>query len=66
LYNYILTKLAFLGKNISLREFHREIEKQNNISIVTLMDYIDFSIQEKIIKKIDYFDFKKNKALINK
>lgn len=66
LYNLIITKLAFLEKDISLREFHRDIEKVNNISLVTMMDYIDFSIQEKIIKRIEFFDFKTNTIKINK
>lgn len=66
LYNLIITKLAFLEKDISLREFHRDIEKVNNISLVTMMDYIDFSIQEKIIKRIEFFDFKTNNIKVNK
>ena len=30
------------------------------------MDYIDFSIQEKIIYKIELYDFKKEKIILNK
>ncbi|MDD3646318.1 MAG: AAA family ATPase [Candidatus Gracilibacteria bacterium] len=66
LYNLIITKLALLEKDISLREFHRDIEKVNNISLVTMMDYIDFSIQEKIIKRVEFFDFKTNTIKVNK
>lgn len=66
LYNLILTKISKLTNFISLRELHREIEKNDNIALKTFMDYIDFTIQEKIIYKIELYDFKKEKSILNK
>lgn len=66
LYNLILTKIWQLNDFISLRELHREIEKNDNVALKTFMDYLDFSIQEKIIYKIDLYDFKKEKVILNK
>lgn len=66
LYNSILTKVSKLNNFISLRELHREIEKIDNIALKTFMDYIDFSIQEKILYKIELYDFKKEKSILNK
>ncbi len=66
LYNLILTKISKLNSFISFRELHREVEKNNNIALKTFMDYIDFTIQEKIIYKIELYDFKKEKSILNK
>jgi len=66
LYNLILTKISKLTTFISLRELHREIEKNDSIALKTFMDYIDFTIQEKIIYKIELYDFKKEKSILNK
>lgn len=66
LYNLILTKISKLTNFISLRELHREIEKNDNIALKTFMDYIDFTIQEKILYKIELYDFKKEKSILNK
>ncbi len=66
LYNLILTKISKLTNFISLRELHREIEKNDSIALKTFMDYIDFTIQEKILYKIELYDFKKEKSILNK
>lgn len=66
LYNLILTKISKLINFISLRELHREIEKNDSIALKTFMDYIDFTIQEKILYKIELYDFKKEKSILNK
>ena len=66
MYNLILTKISKLTNFISLRELHREIEKNDSIALKTFMDYIDFTIQEKILYKIELYDFKKEKSILNK
>ncbi len=66
LYRLILTKISKLGNFIFQRELHRNIEETEKIALRTFMDYIDFSIQEKIIYKIELYDFKKEKIILNK
>ncbi|MDD3144950.1 MAG: AAA family ATPase [Candidatus Gracilibacteria bacterium] len=66
LYKLILTKIAKLDCFIFQRELHRNIEETEKIALRTFMDYIDFSIQEKIIYKIELYDFKKEKIILNK
>ena len=63
LYYYTITFLAFLNKFKSNRELLRDINKVEKIAPKTFYDYIDFSLQEKIIHKIELFDFKKNKII---
>jgi predicted AAA+ superfamily ATPase len=66
LYNLTLTYLSENNTFLSLRELQRNINNITNISLKTTMDYIDFSIQVKILKKINIFDFKKNKTITSK
>ncbi len=59
MYYLTITYLAKVNKFLSIREIFREINDYQKIAPKTLSDYIDFSIQEKIIKKVDMFDIKK-------
>jgi predicted AAA+ superfamily ATPase len=66
LYNYTLT---FLSKNnffLSLRDIHKNLDKINKISLKTTIDYIDFSIQSKIIKRCYKYDIKNKKEITSK
>ena len=61
--------ITFLAKNnnfLSLRELQRELELLQNISLKTVIDYIDFSLKSKIIKKVVKYDFKKQKEINSK
>lgn len=63
LYNLIIT---FLSKNEeikSIREIHRYINVIEKISLKTMMDYLNFSEQEKIIQKVNLYDFKKQRII---
>ncbi len=63
LYYYTITFLAYLNIFKSNRELLRDISEAGKIAPKTFYDYIDFSVQEKIIHKIELFDFKKNKII---
>lgn len=66
LYNYTI---SFLSKNeffYSNRELHREISKNETVTLKTLCDYIDYSIQAKIISKVYKYDIKNNKTITSK
>lgn len=61
--------ITFLSKNnnfLSLRELQRELEALQNISLKTVIDYIDFSLKSKIIKKVSRYDFKAKKQIKSK
>jgi predicted AAA+ superfamily ATPase len=58
--------LSFLSKNnifLSLRELQKKLDVNKSISLKTTMDYIDFSIQSKIIRKMYKYDLKLNKYI---
>jgi predicted AAA+ superfamily ATPase len=66
LYNLVIIYIANINIFTSLRELQREIEKIENISLKTLIDYIDFSIKSKIIKQVYQYDIKKDKIISSK
>ena len=66
LYINLITFLSSYNKLWSLREIHKNIQEMQKISIKTLNEYIEFSIESKIIKKVYNFDFKKNKEIKSK
>lgn len=63
LYNYTITFLAKINIFKSNRDILKEVNENINIAPKTLYDYIDFSISEKIITKIDLYDLKNNKII---
>ncbi len=66
LLNQTLTYLSFLNNSTTLRELHRNINENIKISLVTLLDYIDFLLNSKIIKRCYNYDFKKQKTIKTK
>jgi predicted AAA+ superfamily ATPase len=66
LYNFTLTYLANNNDFLSLRELHKELDSTNNISIKTVIDYINFSLQTKILKRVYKYDIKTNKPITSK
>lgn len=66
LYNFTLSYLSYYNNFFSLRELQRNLDKIKNISLKTVIDYVDFSLQVKIIKKVYKFDLKNNKEITTK
>lgn len=66
LYNLTITYLSYYNNFISLRELHKKLDNIQNISLKTVIDYIDFSLQEKIIKKMNIYNLKTNKKIKSK
>ncbi|MDD3302161.1 MAG: AAA family ATPase [Candidatus Gracilibacteria bacterium] len=67
LYNYTLTKISLINNNSSIRELHRLLKDDNvDISLITLMDYIDYSVNSKIIKRCFSYDLKLDKSINTK
>ena len=63
LYNYMLTYLSKLDCFTSLREIQKKLHSYGKISIKTTIDYIDYSIQAKILKRIYICSIKTNKII---
>lgn len=54
-----ISKLAFLNKSMSVREFHRKIlDEWIEIALWTLIDYIDFSVNSRLLKRCITYDLK--------
>lgn len=67
LFNQVISKISLLENSLSLRELHRNIKNSwIDISLITLMDYIDFAVNAKIIKRCYTYDFKLNKVINTK
>lgn len=66
LYNFTISYLAENNIFISLRDLQKNLDSINKISLKTTIDYIDFSIQTKIIKRVYKFDIKTNKPITSK
>nr|MDD3720298.1 AAA family ATPase [Candidatus Gracilibacteria bacterium] len=67
LFNQVITKIALLEKSLSIRELHRNIKDQGtDISLITLMDYLDFAVNAKIIKRSFTYDLKLDKVISTK
>ncbi|MBT3727352.1 ATP-binding protein [bacterium] len=66
MYIFTITFLSKINDYISYREFHLILNELKSISLKTLIDYIDYSIQARIIKKVFRFDLKTNKTISSK
>ena len=66
LYIFTITFLAKYNKFNSLRELQKELNQINKISLKTVIDYIDFSIQAKIIKRCYKYDLKNKNIITSK
>ncbi|MCH2188422.1 hypothetical protein MK079_01170 [Candidatus Gracilibacteria bacterium] len=63
LYSQVLHFLSLQEDFASLREIHRNISRVHDISLKTLIDYIDFSNQSKLIHSMYQYDCKKQKPI---
>ncbi len=66
LYNQSITYLAKNNIFLSLRDLQKNIELIQWISLKTTIDYIDFSLQAKIIKRCYRYDIKTKKEISSK
>lgn len=66
LYIFTMKYLANNSIHYSLRELQKKLDYIQKISLKTTIDYIDFSLQEKIIKRSYLYDLKNNKAITTK
>lgn len=54
-----ISKLAFLNESLSVREFYRKIINEwIGIALGTLIDYIDFSVNSRLLKRCITYDLK--------
>lgn len=59
-----ISKIAFLNNNLSIREFHRQIKDEwIDIALATFMDYIDFSVNSRLLKRCVVYDLKLDKSI---
>jgi len=63
MYKYTITFIALYNWYISLREINKKLNLFVNIWLASSNEYIDFSIEAKIIRKMPVFDIKKNKII---
>jgi len=66
LYEYTITYLSLYNDFISLRELHKKINKNLKLALLSCMEYIDYSLRSSIIEKINNYDIKNNKTLVQK
>lgn len=59
LYTLLLWEISKINSFISQRDILAHIEPIHHTSLKTIIDYIDFSLQSQVIKKIYRYDFKK-------
>lgn len=67
LYKNTLAVLATNNDFISLRDFQKFLKRYNvKISLATTIDYVDYSLSSKLIKRISNFDLKLDKEIAHK
>ena len=67
LYNQTLSFLSSIDSYISLRELGRRLEWNGiNISLITAIDYINFTLNSKLIQRVYRYDLKLGKEITSK
>jgi len=67
LYNQTLSFLSSIDEFISLREFNRRLEEASiDISLITTIDYINFTLNSKLVKRMYRYDLKLRKEITSK
>jgi len=66
LYIFTITYLANNNEFFSLRDLQKKLDQIQKISLKTTIDYIDFSQQVKILKRVYKYDIKNNKSITSK
>jgi hypothetical protein len=66
LYHFTMTYLSKTNKHISFRELQKWLSEIQQITLKTVIDYINFSLRAKIIKPVNKYDFKKQKVILSR
>lgn len=67
LYNQTLSFLSSIESFVSLREFNRRLEGNNiDISLITSIDYINFTLNSKLVRRMYRYDLKLRKEITSK
>ena len=67
LYNQTLSFLSSMDSYISLREFNRRLSWADiDISLITSIDYINFTLNSKLVRRIYRYDLKLRKEITSK
>jgi len=67
LYNQTLSFLSSIPSFISLREFNRNlIDAWIEVSLITSIDYINYSLNSKLVKSMHSYDLKLDKEITSK
>lgn len=66
LYNFTITFLSKINTFHSLREIQKLIDLHSSISLKTTIDYIDFSLETKLLKRCYKYDIKLQKEITSK
>lgn len=66
LYIFTMTYLAQNNSFLSLRDLQKQLNVIQKISLKTTIDYVDFSLQVKILKRVYRYDIKNNKPITSK
>ncbi|MCP4524010.1 MAG: ATP-binding protein [Candidatus Gracilibacteria bacterium] len=63
LYKFTISYMSKSDLSLSLRELHKGLSLIKQITLKTTIDYVDFSIQVKILKPVYRYDYKKDKII---
>lgn len=66
LYEYTLSFLSLLKDYTSLRELNKSLNKHIKLSLVTMIEYVEYSIEANIISKMQVYDIKLQKEITSK
>lgn len=66
LYQYTLSYISLLKDYTSLRELNKSINNNIKLSLVTMIEYVDYSIEANIISKMQIYDLKLQKEITSK
>ena len=67
LYNQTLSFLSSIDSYISLREFNRRLAWADiDISLITSIDYVNFTLNSKLVRRIYRYDLKLRKEITSK
>lgn len=67
MYTQVISFLAKIRDNISLRELQRELNSHGiSIALMTLSDYVDASLKSKFLRKMSKYDVKAKKEIPTK
>lgn len=66
LYNYTIIFLSLLNTYKSLRELNKKLNNNIKISLITMIEYVDYSIEAWILYRMYKYDLKQKKEISSK